>query len=335
MLDYTAVEAGVQGEPDTSVELPGWKRSLVSWMETVSASMGVLIETEMTAGGAEYARFNAEQVRQLLQHLLRVAFTIEGVAKVRLGLRVQPVVTIPDGLLRLAFDVEARLPEGVSSIWPERGLRLDPINLRDGRTYDGASVSLAIAERLAEKLGAEVKVGASFHAPWRAVAVLTVPAVVTESAGLGQERRGAMSVMRAKLQEHSSRMAVIESDPRSRAEMIALVGEAAGAPPTGVEDAAGLARRVAEDDLSVVIACSNSPAVVAEIARSLESTDSAQVTPYLIVVSSDQAVRTVEGLLDAGADAYVPRPLNQAGLLIALSDAWLEYERRRERTSTG
>ncbi|GAB5559424.1 MAG: hypothetical protein SynsKO_10710 [Synoicihabitans sp.] len=330
MIDYTAVEAGIREDADAPVDLRGWKRSLVSWMEVAATQMGIPVSSEMTASGTASVRFNAVHVRQLLQHLLRVAFTIEGVAEVSLSLRVQPVVTIPNGLLRLAFEVKAQLPPDVTSIRPARDSKLGAIDLSDGRTFDGASVSLAIAERLAEKLGADVKVGKCMHAPWFATMVVTVPVVADSVAEFGEDRRGALSVMRAKLQEHSNRMVVLDLDPRSCDEVTSLVEEAVGTRPALLRDQASLAQRMGDEDLRVIIAASDSPAEINEIARVITASRSSPVTPYLIVVSREQSAHRVERLLDAGADAYVPRPLSSAALLIALSDAWLEHERRRE-----
>ena len=67
-----------------------------------------------------------------------------------------------------------------------------------------------------------------------------------------------------------------------------------------------------------------------EIALALRAVEGETVLPYLIAVSRDQSPAGVESLLDSGADAYVPRPIHGSAMLVALSDAWLEHERRIE-----
>lgn len=332
LLDYSSTEAGATEAVPATTELGGWKRSLESWTRTTGTALKVAVETDMRVGDRDCVRVDAVRLRQMLQHLLRVAFVVDGVERVRLSLRVQPVVTIPDGMLRLAFSIEAFEAADASGGGKPDTLKLTAINLADGRTYDGMTVSLAIAKRLAEKVAGEVKVSVGYEAPWRASLVLTVPAVGTELAEFDDRQRGAMALLQAQLQQQPSRMVVIDSDSTSRAEMVELVAETTGATPQGVASAAEwMSECMTEEICVIIVAVEAGAAALTAVSAALAHDVHSVVPPYVIAVSHDQTPVVVESMLDGGADAYLPRPLNAAALLVALSKAWLEHEQRLER----
>ena len=328
LLDYTSAESGAADTTPVSTDLRAWSISYETWAKTAASFVGVEVEAMMTVGNPISVRLDAERLRQLLQHLMRIAFHLKGVAKVRWGLREQPVYTIPHELLRLAFYIEAQ-PTDLDQA-PARGesLQLAPVDLADGRTYDGTTVSLAIAERFAEMLGAEITVSAGFDAPWRATVVLTAPVVLTPGDDKGE---AATSIMRAKLQQQSQRVVVVTSDEDSRTQILQYFEEAVGASPHVVSRVAELTDLLRTEPIGVVIALDESGASrVSEVHRALQNRADNFVKPYVIAVSHDQSPDGVERLLDDGADAYVPCPLNVSALIVVLSEAWLEYERRSE-----
>ena len=201
----------------------------------------------------------------------------------------------------------------------------------DGRTYDGVTVSLAIAKRLAEMIGADLKVSDQFQAPWRANLVMTVPAVIAFDAAKQSAVDGALSIMRKQLQQDASKMLVMDVNLDTRRELVQVLSAATGASPVAVGEIKDLATRLQRDQVSVIVASiETGPVGVREIALALRAAKDHTVLPYLIAVSADQSPEGVESLLDSGADAYVPRPLNPAALLVALSDAWVEHQRRSE-----
>lgn len=331
MLDYAAAEAGARDHAPEATELGGWMRSLESWLESWGESHGIGVACQMTAPGEEYARVDAEWLRQVLQHVMRAGISAKAVARVRLRLKVQPVVTIPSGLLRLSFSFEALPAPGTPTPPEGKDSRLSPVRLDDGRTYDGVTVSLAIAKRLAEMIGADLKVSEQFEAPWRANLVMTVPAVIAFNAEKESAADSALSIMRKQLQQDASKMLVVDVNPETRHDLVRVLSEVTGASPVTVGSTKDLADRLRGEPVSVIVASIESgPMGVREIALALRAAKDHPVLPYLIAVSADQSPQGVESLLDSGADAYVPRPLNQAALLVALSDAWVEHERRTE-----
>ena len=331
MLDYAAAEAGARDHAPEPTELGGWMHSLESWLESWGENQGIGVVCQMTAPGEEYARVDAEWLRQVLQHVMRAGITAKGVARVRLRLRVQPVVTIPSGLLRLSFSFEALPAPGTPTPPDGKDSRLRPVQLDDGRTYDGVTVSLAIAKRLAEMIGADLKVSDQFQAPWRANLVMTVPAVIAFDAAKQSAVDGALSIMRKQLQQDASKMLVMDVNLDTRRELVQVLSAATGASPVAVGEIKDLATRLQRDQVSVIVASiETGPVGVREIALALRAAKDHTVLPYLIAVSADQSPEGVESLLDSGADAYVPRPLNPAALLVALSDAWVEHQRRSE-----
>ena len=80
----------------------------------------------------------------------------------------------------------------------------------------------------------------------------------------------------------------------------------------------------------VILAAHAGADEIEAVRRVFRMRERGEVKPYLIAVSHDQSPSGVEQLLDGGADAYVPCPLNAPALLIVLSKAWLEHERRSE-----
>ena len=334
MLDYTAAEAGARDHAPEITELGGWMRSLESWLESWGENQGVGVACQMTATGGEHARVDAEWLRQLLQHVMRAGIKANGVSRVRLRLKVQPVVTIPAGLLRLSFAFEALPSPGALTPPGSPDVRLRPVRLDDGRTYDGVTVSLAIAKRLAEMVGADLKVSEGYNAPWRATIVTTVPAVIQLQSPDGEDQGAALSIMRKQLQQDAGKMVVLDANPDTRLESVRVVSEAAGAAPEVVGSVRELTARLRGKQVGVIVAAVEQDSMaVREIALAMRSVDGLAVLPYLVVISPDQSPAGVESLLDSGADAYLPRPLNGAAVLVALSNAWVEFERRTELNS--
>lgn len=331
LIDYTAAEAGAVDSTAVSTDLQAWHLSFESWMNSTADSMGVEFETTTTLGTPTLVRLDAVRLRQLLQHLLRIAFCAKGVSRVRCALREQPVFTLPHELLRLAFCIDAKTAEQDVEQKLSESIPLAPIDLADGRTYDGTSVSLAIAERFAAMLRAEIKVSEGLEAPWRATVVLTVPVVQVAADNPGDRSKTEISVMRSKLQQQSQRMVVVSPDEESRSQFLQYFKEATGGSPQVVSDQTELIDLLATGEIGVVIVIDETGAKqVANVHRVLQDYGSDFVTPYVIAVSRDQSPRGVERLLNCGADAYLPCPLSASALIIILSKAWLEHERRSE-----
>jgi signal transduction histidine kinase len=332
MLDYSAAESGAIDSIPAVTDLDSWCISFQGWMQNAAHERGLELETTATSRYHVNVRLDAERLRQLLQHLARVAWRTDGVERLGFGMRVQPVFTVPNELLRLALILNARDDIPDTAIPGENLRNLGGISLADGRMVDGTSVSLAIADRFADMLGAEVKVSEGFGTPWCAKVVLTVPVVPTlNQIELNQEYTAASSVMRAKLQQLAQRTVVVDSDPTSRAKLVGFFEDAAGAPPIEVRGVSDIEPLMSALSIGVVILAAHAGADEIEaVRRVFRMRERGEVKPYLIAVSHDQSPSGVEQLLDGGADAYVPCPLNAPALLIVLSKAWLEHERRSE-----
>lgn len=332
MLDYSAAESGAIDSVPAITDLDSWCNSLQGWLLNSLKDRGVEMAAASVSRHRVSVRLDAERLRQLLQHLARVAWWTEGVERVGFAMRVQPVFTVPHELLRLAFVLKA-CGRTSDTAQPVDDLHnLSGINLADGRTVDGTSVSLAIADRFADMLKAEVKISEGIGAPWCAKVVLTVPVVPpSNQMELTPDHVAVSSVMRTNLQQLAQRMVVVDSDTESRANLVGFFEDAAGAAPIEVTGALDLEPILTALSIGVVILAAHSKeAEIEAVRRVFKTRERGTVKPYLIVVSHDQSPAGVERLLDGGADAYVPRPLNASALMIALSKAWLEFERRVE-----
>lgn len=332
MLDYSEVEAGARDHSPESTDLRGWMRSLESWLETSGEHQSIGVTSEISVPGNPYAHVDGAWLRQLLQHVIRAGMQAEGVSRVRLHLRAQPLVTIPAGLLRLSLSFEALPSPGALTPADNRRGHLRPIALGDRRTYDGVSVSLAIAKRLAEMIGADLKVSEQLHAPWRANLVMTVPVATPFSASGHADPDAAWAAIREQLQRDQSKLLVLDARPESRAELVRVLSEATGVMPEVVGSVKELGARLrTPPPVAVVLASAEAgPNEVRQVALSIRAEKGRGVLPYFIAISGDQSPEGVEGLLDSGADAYVPRPFNRPALLVALSNAWVEHVRRVE-----
>jgi len=224
-------------------------------------------------------------------------------------------VTIPAGLLRLSFCFEALPAPGTPTPPEGRDRRLQPVRLDDGRTYDGVTVSLAIAKRLAEIIGADLKVSETRQAPWRANLIMTVPAEIAFDAAADEDGGGAWSIMRKQLQQDASKIVVVDANPGPRRELVQVLSEATGAAPVAVGAVKDLTIRLRHGQVSAIMASvETGPMAVREIALAMRGARESSILPYLVVVSADQSPEGVERLLDNGADAYVPRPFSRAAL---------------------
>lgn len=334
MLDYTSAEAAASQSKIAPTQLVGWVRSLESWVESAAASQDVMIETALDAPDHELVDIDGERLRQLLQHLVRVAMARPGIKRLRFRLTVKPVVTIKTNRLRLSFGLEALPAAGTPTRRDSRAAMLRPVALDEQRTYDGSTVSLAISSRLAEIVGADLRVTEMSDAPWRASLVFAAPVSLRDTAKpFGAN--GANNLSPDQLKLLARRVVVVDPDLDSRRDIVEVVAEATSLTPPAFAELADLREHVEKEPPAVIVASiQHGPGQVREIALGLRACEDCTVLPCLVVVSDDLSVRGVEGLLDAGADAYVPKPLNRAAMLVALSEGWLEYERRSEMAGT-
>ncbi len=332
MLDYSAAESGATDSVPAKTNLDPWLNSFQGWLQNAPKDGGFELDAVVASRHRVSVRLDAERLRQLLQHRARVAWRMEGVDRVGFSMRVQPVFTVPNELIRLAFVLRAGVAAPNTAIPVEILHNLRGINLADGRTVDGTIVSLAIADRFADMIGAEVKVSEGFGGPWCAKVVLTVPVVPTvNQIDLGGDRDVTLSVMQAKLRQLAQRTVVVDSDPTSRAKLVGFFEDATGAAPIEVSGAFDIEPLLSALSVGVVLLTAYSGVVEIEaVRRVFETRERKVVRPYLIAVSLDQSPSGVESLLDVVADAYVPCPLNAPAMLIVLYKAWLEHERRAE-----
>jgi len=334
MLDYTSAEADANETKIATTQVAGWVRSLQSWIESAGEKSAIGVEIDLRFSEQQCVEIDAERLRQVLQHLIRVALARPGLKRLRLRLTVQPIVSVRTNQLRLSFGLEALPAPGTPTKRSGSGGLLRPVVLDEKRTHDGSTVSLAIANRLAEIVGAELKVTPAEDVPWRASLIITVPVssvVETDARQLGALTNSTLTLSPAELKQLSSRVVVIDRDGPSRQHIVEVVAEATGKTPPAYGSLADLRRHVEQEPPAVIVASLQGGATqIREIALGLRACERCEVLPSLVAVSDDLSVAGVEGLLDAGADAYVPRPLNRAAMLLALSEGWLEFERRSE-----
>ncbi len=332
MLDYSAAESGALDSVPEVTDLDSWYNSFQGWLLNAAKDRALEMEAVTASRHRVRVRLDAERLRQLLQQLARVACRMVGVERLGFGTRVQPVFTVPHELLRLAFFLKACGHTPDTALPVDDLHHLGGISLTDGRTVDGTSVSLAIADRFADMLKAEVKVSNGPEAPWCAQVVLTVPVVPTrDQIEFAQDHETSSSVMRTKLQQLAQRVVVMDGEPDARARLVGLFENAAGASPIELSRAEDLKPLLESRPIGVVILAIHAGAMQVQAVRRIFRTRLAgTVEPYLIAVSHDQSPSGVEQLLDGGADAYVPHPLSASALLVVLSKAWLEHERRSE-----
>ena len=331
LIDYAAFEAEAYPVEPAPVALHGWFRGIETWLEGKAQAAGFKASVEMTAGLEESVRVDGNLLRQLLQHVLRVAFDEKGVDQVSVHLRVQPVVAQPGGRLRLSFQIEGRSGESPHPSPWTGSASLSRVVAEVDRTMGQAEVGLSIAARMVEILGGTLRISPRGELPWRAVLVMTLSSADyrrDESQNAAQET---MQALRKELRERPGSVAVLSTAEHPSMDFLNPLRAATGIEPTVMRDLAELKQEMGTQNIRFVVAeLSGAPGWINEIAKTISSHSANEVVPFLIAVTDDQTPKVVESLLDGGADAYIPMPLNEAALAVALADGWLEFEHRQE-----
>ena len=319
LIDYAACADGAFRTESRPADLESWMRSLSSWLTTRSEECGVEAKTTVTEGTRDQVWMQGNLLRQLMQNLLWVAFADPNLETVELRLRVQPVIILPTGRVRLVFNVEARRKEG------ERGKEEGTVV----RTTDQGAMSLANATRLVELMQGKLKVDDGDPAMWRATLVMTVFKVeggATEKVNVVEQ---AFEVLKKQLQDATGQFVVVAADDETRALLVQGLNQAIEQECLGAKTSTELASLLDGEEVPVVVVSGDEGGDwMADIRSVIRDRRKRRAMPYLVVISADLTPEKVDRLLDEGADAYVPRPLNRAGLLVVLSDGLREYDRR-------
>jgi signal transduction histidine kinase/HAMP domain-containing protein/ActR/RegA family two-component response regulator len=354
ILDLAKIESGTVTAEMSDVSMGTLRSALVREFEPVAQGKGLDYSFDLAAGSPAHIVTDAQRLRQILKNLLANAFkfTEQGEVHVRTYVadhgwsrEVESLVAAPSVV---AFSIR---DTGIGIDEEQQQLIFEAFAQGDGTTarlYGGTGLGLSISRELVGLLGGELTVaslpgqGSTFtvYLPMARPADASPPA---EPAGAtppvgnsgsrivangraanalaeGSGRRPAMVLEDGAIE--GSKILVVDDDFRNIFAMTALLerGRADVIVAESGADAIALLERTA--DIDIVLMDIMMPVMDGyETIRAIRAIDGFASLP-IIAVTGKAAAGERQRCIDAGANDYLPKPIDTAELLAALTP-WL------------
>ncbi|MDX6287116.1 MAG: hypothetical protein QOG53_2601 [Frankiales bacterium] len=351
ILDLAKVESGTVTVEMTDFTVQQLRTELLHEFEQVARGKGLKYSIDVAAGTPEVMVTDPKRLRQVLKNLLANAFkfTEHGDVRVHVGSAVNGWSAETESLAEASSVVAISVIDTGIGIDDNMQQRIfEAFAQGDGTTarlYGGTGLGLSISRELVGLLGGEITVtsrpgqGSTFtvYLPLGQPATGSIP----ESPKPARPRAGSLLQATRLVQKESGhppdlgmhvgldgrpfeglRVLVVDDDFRNVFAMTALL-ERGGAAVTAAESGPGaIAALERTPDIDIVLMDIMMPGMdgyaVIRAVRALEPFESIPI----IAVTGKVVVGERERCIDAGANDYVPKPVNTAELLAAIGP-WL------------
>lgn len=305
ILDYSRIESGqLELNPAPAAIGQAVDRAIEAARPTAAAKGLTLLRDDDLAG--DLHQVDARRLQQVLGHLIgnAVKFTDAGCVEVRVERR-------PAGDRELVTFTVSDTGAGVPAHQRQDLFRpfaqLDPSL---SRKHAGAGLGLSICRSIVELMGGEIgyrprpEGGSAF---WFALPLAPVEAVETP----GQDDLG----------ERAPRILVVDDHPMNR-EVARLFLDAFGCEVTECGDGAAAVEAAGAAAFDVILMDVRMPGVDGLAAtRMIRALDGPAALTPILAVTADVMRDDIQRCRDAGMNGHVPKPINQARLLGALTAA--------------
>jgi signal transduction histidine kinase/CheY-like chemotaxis protein/HAMP domain-containing protein len=314
ILDLAKIESGTVGVELADVSLADLRAGLLHEFQPVAAGKGLGFAIDLALDGVEYLVTDLQRLRQILKNLLVNAFkfTQHGEVRLRIGLagdRTQRVVTF------------AVTDTGMGVEPAEADRMFEAFVQADGSTerlYGGTGLGLSISRELAELLGGELTLR-SVHGEG---------STFTVSLPLGQQRALSTPALPVALPAGprtldaapfaGTRVMVVDDDFRNCFALTALLERGKAEVTLAESGAEAMAALQAGPDVDLVLMDIMMPVMDGYATmRAIREIERFRTLP-IIAITGKVVAGERERCLSAGADDYVPKPVDTAALVAAI-----------------
>ena len=310
ILDMTKIEAGKMTFEVVDVALQDLHERVTGPFTAQAQAKGLTFVSEFTGETPAVVRGDPLRVCQVIQNLLSnaVKFTDDG--EVRYTVHSQRVA---DDRVRFRFAVKDSGP-GISD--EDLGRLFQPFTQLDGsstRRFGGTGLGLTICRRLANIMGGEIEVssvlgeGSTF-------------AFVVEAEVAQWSKSEAVEAIGAEVEDGQSlKVLVVEDHPVNR--MILEAWMASSGHVTASAEHGQMALDVASaDHFDLIVMDVNMPVMDGLTAtRGIRAGGGANAETPIVVLSASARTEDHEAGLEAGADAYLNKPIDFAALAMVMN----------------
>lgn len=313
LLDFSKIEAGRLSLEEVTFNLPGTLRELMDFYRPRAEAKGLAFRLDLPDGLPAWVRGDSLRLRQMLLNLLDNAIKFTERGQIRLG--VEPPAAGDD---RFRFTVA---DTGIGITTAAQAEIFSPFSQADGsisRQYGGTGLGLAICRQLAELMGGQLSVTSTPGRGSRfALNVpLTVAAVPTGSAAPTASPKPRFA---------TARVLVAEDNPVNQ-KLVQFMLEGMGLKAVIAGDGKQAYDRLgAADDIDLVLMDCQMPVwdglTAARAIRRREAENGRRRLP-IVALTANAMPGFEQDCLAAGMDAYLAKPLDEAGLATCLA-RWL------------
>lgn len=300
ILDFSRLEAGKMPFESIDFDLPALLRDVVALLADRAETKGISLVAEIDPGLPRWWRGDPVRLRQVVMNLVGngVKFTERG------EVRMSASAANNGGVVLAVSDTGIGIePDAISRLFR----KFEQANAATSRKYGGAGLGLAICKNIVDAMGGTIEVRSERNAGSVFEVWLPLPA--------GQPAAERALEARA---PHAVRLQVLCAEDGSTNQIILreLLGEM-GHAVTIAEDGAAALARLAERDFDLVIMDSRMPRMDGIAALRLLRAGAAGVRQPaipVIALTANAAAEERERFMDAGANGFLPKPIDEASL---------------------
>lgn len=313
ILDITKIEAGKMEAEITEVSMAELHQRVIGPFRDHARSKGLTFASSLPEDAPHQIRTDPLRLGQIVQNFLSnaIKFTSEGTVRLTIT-----TVRESDERVRLTFAVE---DEGMGISEADLARLFQPFTQVDAsstRRFSGTGLGLSIAKRMAELLGGEVQATSS-PGVGSIFSVSIVADVVQWDSPVQTSPPPAPGVA---IQEpaHAFRILVADDHPVNRRILETLLGPL-GHQVTGVDNGQEAVDQAMMTSFDLVIMDVNMPVMdgLAAIREIRRQNGPNRETPIVVLSASARGEDHQLGL-DAGADAYLAKPIKFSPLVATL-----------------
>jgi two-component system sensor histidine kinase RpfC len=330
VLDISAIEVGKLKRADTDFNLAEVLDGIRVMLQPIAAGKGIVFDVRVAPGTPVDLRGDGDHLRQILINLASNAIKFTEHGSVQVGVERRAVVAAAQGLPESASLLFSVRDTGIG-IPQEAQARIfnafEQADAGHGRRFGGSGLGTTIAKSLTELLGGRIGFeseqgrGSNFwvEIPFRLASSSDVEAARLLPTGQNIIEFGDPFV-RHRARTRSLRLLIADDQPTNVTVLCRLL-EKAGHHACSVNSGEEVLTAVEEDHFDAVIIDLHMPGISGlDVLKQMRVMEAGRALTPFIVLSADATATTVRDCEQAGARAFLSKPIALNRLLEAVSD---------------